>query len=296
MQKLQTAWKELKQWGKDVFNGLIADVKALWDILEDTGAVDGFKAALLGLGHLIHGIFTDSYKEADQGLEQMLNGIWNMISGIFGKLSSAVGDMFSDMWTEATEGAVEGFSRLGTEIWNWITSLVDRIKAYIGEKISSLFTSLPVPDFLKDALGMAAPETAEAGAKVESGMAQTAGAVKQGFDHAWSATRDFAVTQFNSAAVTIQGIFAGIVSGIETQVGNLVQGAQRMAAGGVGMVPAAAGVRAQQAGGRGATINQQNRVNVYAPGGDPATVQRGVERGLNPGRTARAAASGTVQK
>ena len=79
-------------------------------------------------------------------------------------------------------------------------------------------------------------------------------------------------------------------------MGALVAGAQRMAGDAGGMVPAFAGVRAQQAGGRGPTINQQNRVNVYAPGGDPATVQRGVERGLNPGRTARAAASGTVQK
>lgn len=322
MQKLQTAWKELKQWGKDVFNGLIADVKALWNILEDTGAVDGFKAALLGLGHLIHGIFTDSHKEAEQGAEQMLTGIWNMISGVVGRMLSAVGDMFSDMWTEATEGAAEGFSRLGTEIWNWITGIVDQIKAYIREKVSGMLDGIKLPsfgdlfggagdvagsatdmvkgglgkvgDFFGDMFKGAEPETAKAGAKVEDGMAKAASTVKQGFDAAWSATRDFAVTQFQGAAVTIQGIFAGIVSGIETQVGNLVMGAQRMMQ--PGMVPAAAGVRAQQAGGRGPTINQQNRVNVYAPGGDPAVVQRGVERGLNPGRTARAAASGTVQK
>ena len=63
-----------------------------------------------------------------------------------------------------------------------------------------------------------------------------------------------------------------------------------------GMVPAAAGVRAQAAGGRGGTNIQNNKVNVYAPGGDPATVQRGVERGLNSGRMTRAAASGTVPK
>jgi hypothetical protein len=63
------------------------------------------------------------------------------------------------------------------------------------------------------------------------------------------------------------------------------------------MVPAAAGVRAQQAGNRSSTFNQQNKINVYAPGGDPAQVQQGVQRGLNQnGRTVRAAASGTVQK
>ena len=153
MQKLQTAWKDLKQWGKDVFNGLVADVKALWDILEDTGAVDGFKAALLGLGHLIHGIFTDSHKEAEQGAEQMLTGIWNMISGVVGRMLSAVGDMFSDMWTEATEGAAEGFSRLGTEIWNWITGIVDQIKAYVLETFGLRVTSLQIAQ-IKRKLGL----------------------------------------------------------------------------------------------------------------------------------------------
>jgi hypothetical protein len=304
--------------------------------------VDGFKAALLGLGHLIHGIFTDSQQEAEQGAEQTLTGIWNMISGVLGALLGAVGDMFSDMWTEATEGAAEGLSRLGTEIWNWITGIVDQIKAYVMEKIAGLWDGLKLPSFsdllggagdvakgagdalggaakgalelgeqaaasLKDGLGKAGDllgdlfsgagqKTAEAGATVKDGMERTAGAVRDGFNSAWNATRDFAVTQFEGAAVTIQGIFAGIVSGIETQVGTLVAGAQAMLQGG-GMVPGTA-VRAQAAGGRGGgtVIHQSNRVNIDARGGDPKKVQEGVQRGINPGRTARAAASGTVQK
>ena len=340
MEKLKTSWKDLKQWGQDVFNGLVEDVKALWAILEDTGAVDGFKAALLGLGHLIHGIFTDSQKEAEQGAEQMLTGIWNMISGVLGRILGAVGDMFSDMWSEATEGAAEGLSRLGTEIWNWITGIVDQISDFVSEKISGLL-DIKLPSFsdllggagdaaktagdalggaakgalslgeqaagaLKEGIGKAGdilgtlfqdagPKTEEAGATVKAGMAQAAGAVKEGFDSAWRATAGFAVQTFQGAASTIQQIFSGIVSGIETQVGTLVAGAQRMALQ-AGMVPAAAGVRAQNAGRGGVTVNQSNRINVDARGGDPARVQQGVQRGLDPSRTARAAASGTVQK
>jgi hypothetical protein len=66
---------------------------------------------------------------------------------------------------------------------------------------------------------------------------------------------------------------------------------------GGGMVPGTA-VRAQAAGGRGGgtVIHQSNRVNIDARGGDPKKVQEGVQRGINPGRTARASASGTVQK
>lgn len=154
-----------------------------------------------------------------------------------------------------------------------------------------------VGDFFSDMFKDAQPATEEAGGKVESGMAKTAQTVKQGFNTAWNATKDYAVTQFQGAAVTIQGIFAGVVSGIETQVGNLVLGAQKMA-GGPSMVPAFAGVRAQQAGGRGGntTINQNNRINVDARGGDPAKVQRGVERGIDPSRVTRASQSGTVPK
>lgn len=298
MEKLQKAWKDLKQWGKDVFNGLVEDVKALWNVLEDTGAVDGFKAALLGLGHLIHGIFTDSQKEANQGAEQMLTGIWNMISGVLGSILGAVGDMFSDMWTEATEGAAEGLSRLGSEIWNWVTGIVDSVKAFITQKLTGLFDSLPVPDFLKDALGLAGEETQKAGATVQDGMGRAAGAVKEGFNGAWQATAGFAIQTFQGAASTIQSIFGGIVAGIETQVGTLVAGAQRMLGGGA-MVPAASGVRAQNAGrGGNVTYNQSNKTNIYAGNGDPAQVQRAAERGQASANRnlVKPSASGTVPK
>lgn len=153
-----------------------------------------------------------------------------------------------------------------------------------------------VGDFFADMFKDAEPETAKAGATVQEGMGKTADTVQSGFNRAWTATKDFAVVQFTNAAGIIQGIFGGIVSGIETQVGTLVAGAQRMLGGGA-MVPAAAGVRAQNAGrGGGVTVNQSNRINVDARGGDPAKVQQGVQRGLDPNRTARAAASGTVQK
>ena len=202
------------------------------------------------------------------------------------------------------------FKDLGLPSFDAVIAAFENLMADIGARISKwwkgLFADFKLPSIFgggdeekKEDLGIAKgaeTETQQAGATVKDGMAKTAQTVKQGFDAAWNATRDFAVTQFNSAAVTIQGIFAGIVSGIETQVGNLVLGAQRMAQ--PGMVPAFAGVRAQQAGGRGGntTINQNNRINVDARGGDPAKVQRGVERGIDPGRVTRASQSGTVPK
>ena len=65
----------------------------------------------------------------------------------------------------------------------------------------------------------------------------------------------------------------------------------------VGMVPAAAGVRAQNAGGaRTSNFNQNNRITIHAPGGDPRAVQQGVQRGISQSNKVNPAQSGTVPK
>ena len=198
--------------------------------------------------------------------------------------AAEVGDLFKGLLGTASDGAQKCADALGPALQGGL----DIAKKGLGA-VGSFFSGI---------FGDAQPATDEAGGKIEEGMSKTAGAVRDAFNAAWQATAGYGVQAFQGAAVTIQQIFAGIVSGIETQVGALVAGAQAMAP---GMVPAGAGVRAparmQAAGGRGnVTVNQQNRINVDARGGDPAKVQRGVERGINPGRVTRAAASGTVPK
>ena len=333
--KWEKGWKEFKETASDALNSTRNLVRNLNESMEKHGAWDGLAEQFKGNIELIKGIAKGDGGLVAEGLWDSIVGTFKLLSGMSTVLGDAivgaVKKAFSLLPSEATLDKWEAdleksfgdfikklddkihqwsaglFKDLGLPSFDEISAAFDKLMADIRAKISKwwdgLFSGFKLPSIFgggeekKEDLGIAKgaeTETQQAGATVKDGMAKTAQNVKQGFDHAWSATRDFAVTQFNSAAVTIQGIFAGIVSGIETQVGNLVLGAQRMMQ--PGMVPAAAGVRAQAAGGRGGTNIQNNKVNVYAPGGDPATVQRGVERGLNSGRMTRAAASGTVPK
>ena len=289
---------EIKNWVLGWISSLFGDGEApdfgaiaekIWNSIKET-----FGKIKEWVVNWIKGLFTgiEMPKIGDilGGAGDLAKGALGGAAGLLGKgfdLAKAgagkAGDLIGGLLGSASEGA----AKVGEKLTPMLQEGIDIAKKGLsaaGDFFSGLFQD-------------AQPATAEAGAKVESGMAQTAGAVRDGFNAAWNATRNYAVVQFQGAASTIQQIFAGIVSGIETQVGNLVLGAQKMA-GGVGMIPAAAGVRAQQAGGnRTSNFNQSNRINVYAPGGDPNKVQRGVERGLNQnGRTVRAAASGTVQK
>lgn len=296
--KAAAKFAEIKNWVLGWISSLFGDGEApdfgaiaekIWNSIKETfgkikeWVVNWVKSLFTGIempkiGDILGGA-GDLAKGALGGAASLLGKGFDLAKAGAGK----AGDLIGGLLGSASEGA----AKVGEKLTPMLQEGIDIAKKGLsaaGDFFSGLFRD-------------AQPATAEAGAKVESGMAQTAGAVRDGFNAAWNATRNYAVVQFQGAASTIQQIFAGIVSGIETQVGNLVLGAQRMA-GGVGMIPAAAGVRAQQAGGnRSSTFNQSNRINVYAPGGDPAKVQRGVERGLNQnGRTVRAAASGTVQK
>ena len=333
----EKGWKEFKQTASDALNTIRDLLRNLNESMEKHGAFSALGEQFKGNLELIKGIAKGDGKIIAEGLWDSIVGSFKVMSSMNTVLGDAIvgavkkafsllpSEATLDEWEASLEKSFSGFiTGLDAKIHQWSANLFkdlglpsfdaviaafENLMADIGARISKwwkgLFSDFKLPSIFggdeekKEDLGIAKgaeAETQQAGATVQDGMAKTAGAVKQGFDHAWSATRDFAVTQFQGAAATIQGIFAGIVSGIETQVGNLVLGAQRMAAG-AGMIPAAAGVRAQNAGrGGNVTVNQSNRINVDARGGDPAKVQQGVERGINPGRTARAAASGTVQK
>ena len=273
---------------KNVFDGagtmILSGIKGLLTLSANawSGIIEVFTGQKIDLSGMLDQLWNSITETCNKIKEWIVNWISNLFSGL--KLPS-ISDLFGGAGDlakgagDALGGAAKGAMNLGAQAAGALKDGLSKA----GDLIGDLFSD-------------AGPKTEEAGAKVESGMKKTADVVQQGFNAAWNATRNFAVTQFQGAASTIQQIFAGIVSGIETQVGNLVLGAQKMA-GGVGMVPAAAGVRAQHAGGnRTSNFNQNNRINVYAPGGDPKKVQQGVERGINPGRTARAAASGTVPK
>lgn len=279
----------------DGLESLAEDVSSFFDDIEQ--AVADFFSSLFDVELPDFGAIADA--------------IWNAITGIFDKIKEWVGGWFKGLFSGISMPSLgDLFGGAGGKAAEAVSGGIDMVKSglgkvagFYGDVYGTIFGTAKdalgkAGDFFSGLFGDAQPATAEAGAKVEDGMAKTAGTVKEGFDGAWKATAGFAVQTFQGAASTIQQIFSGIVSGIETQVGNLVAGAQAMAP---GMVPAGAGVRAparmQAAGGRGnVTVNQQNRINVDARGGDPAKVQRGVERGINPGRVTRAAASGTVPK
>ena len=296
--KAEAKLTEIKNWVLGWISGLFGDGEApdfgaiaekIWNSIKETfgkikeWVVNWFKG-------LFTGIEVPSIGDILGGAGDLAKGAAGAVGGLLGqgldlaKTGAAkAGDLIGGLLGSASEGA----AKVGEKLTPMLQEGVDIAKRGLSA----------AGDFFAGLFSDAQPATADAGAKVEDGMSKTAAAVKNGFNAAWQATAGYGVQAFQGAAATIQQIFAGIVSGIETQVGNLVLGAQKMA-GGAGMIPAAAGVRAQQAGGnRTSNFNQSNRINVYAPGGDPAKVQRGVERGLNQnGRTVRAAASGTVQK
>jgi phage-related protein len=407
MAKLNSAWKETKEYLAAIGTGLAQMVRYWYDLMQASGMFAALGQTFKGLLQILKGIFTLDWSLLGEGLSNVLNGMVRGVASTFKGLGILVRDavqaIFQGLissvpgfssWAMGIAETLKGIFRLdpgmildglknvfdgagtmiasgvkgwlticanawsaiievftGTKIdlsgmldqlWNSITETCNKIKEWVVNWISNLFSGIKLPsisdlfggagDLAKgagDALGSAAsgalklgqeagsalkeglgkvgdffgglfadagPKTEEAGAKVQDGMAQTAGAVRDGFNAAWNATRDFAVTQFQGAATTIQSIFAGIVAGIEGQVGALVAGAQRMAGEAGGMIPAAAGVRAQAGGNRSSTFNQQNRITIHAPGGDPRAVQQGVQRGLSQSNKTMPAQSGTVVK
>jgi len=273
---------------KNVFDGvgtmIAAGVKGWLTLCANTWSalIEVFTGTKIDLSGMLDRLWNSITETCTKIKEWVVNWISNLFSGIklpsISDLFGGAGDLAKSAG-DALGGAASGAMKLGQQAG-------DALKEGLGK----------VGDFFGGLFADAGPKTEEAGAKVEAGMAQTAGLVKAGFDGAWRATAGFAVQTFQGAASTIQQIFAGIVSGIETQVGALVAGAQRMAGEAGGMVPAAAGVRAQNAGTRNFSQTNNNRITIHAPGGDPRAVQQGVQRGISQSNKTMPAQSGTVVK
>jgi phage-related protein len=223
----------------------------------------------------------DGASKVGASLGPMLSEGLNIAKEGLGKAKNFYADFYGTIFGTAKDGAAKVGEMLGPALQGGLD---------IAQKGLSA-----AGDFFKGIFGDAQPATDEAGGKIEDGMGKTAGAVRDAFNAAWQATAGYGVQAFQSAAVTIQQIFAGIVSGIETQVGNLVAGVHAMGAQG-GMVPAFAGVRAQQGGSRNISNTQNNKITIHAPGGDPRAVQQGVQRGLSQSNKTMPAQSGTVPK
>ena len=263
---------------------LLSGIKGLLTLSANawSGIIEVFTGQKIDLSGMLDQLWNSITETCTKIKEWVVNWISNLFSGL--KLPS-ISDLFGGAGDlakgagDALGSAASGALKLGQEAGSALKEGLGKVGDFFG----GLFTD-------------AGPKTEEAGAKVEAGMAQTAGLVKQGFDGAWRATAGFAVQTFQGAASTIQQIFAGIVSGIETQVGSLVLGAQRMAGEAGGMVPAFAGVRAQQGGSRNISTTQNNKITIHAPGGDPRAVQQGVQRGLSQSNKTMPAQSGTVVK
>lgn len=294
--KAAAKFTEIKNWVLNWLSSLFGDGEApdfgaiaekIWNSIKETfgkikeWVVNWFKG-------LFTGIEMPKIGDILGGAGDLAKGALGGAAGLLGKgldLAKAgagkAGDLIGGLLGSASEGA----AKVGEKLGPMLQGGLDIAKKGMGA----------LGDFFSTVFGDAQPATDEAGGKIESGMARTAGLVRDGFNAAWQGTAAFGVQAFQGAAATIQSIFAGIVSGIETQVGNLVLGAQKMA-GQAGMVPAFAGVRAQQGGSRNISNTQNNRITIHAPGGDPRAVQQGVQRGLSQSNKVNPAQSGTVVK
>lgn len=294
--KAAAKFTEIKNWVLNWLSSLFGDGEApdfgaiaekIWNSIKETfgkikeWVVNWFKGLFTGIempkiGDILGGA-GDLAKGALGGAAGLLGKGFDLAKAGAGK----AGDLIGGLLGSASEGA----AKVGEKLGPMLQGGLDIAKKGMGA----------LEDFFGTVFGDAQPATDEAGGKIESGMARTAGLVRDGFNAAWQGTAAFGVQAFQGAAATIQSIFAGIVSGIETQVGNLVLGAQKMA-GQAGMVPAFAGVRAQQGGSRNISNTQNNRITIHAPGGDPRAVQQGVQRGLSQSNKVNPAQSGTVPK
>jgi len=303
------SFKVLSSMNTVLGDAIVGAVKKAFSLLPSEATLDSWEAELeksfsgfiMGLDAKIHQWSANLFK--DLGLPS-----FDGISAAFDQLMADIRAKISKWWDSLFSGFKlprifgggddeEEGPKAEPEAGQADAKVSEKARGYGEQAADALKAGLgKIGDFFGDMFKDAQPATEEAGAKVESGMKKTADVVQQGFNSAWNATRDFAVTQFQGAATTIQSIFAGIVAGIEGQVGALVAGAQRMAGEAGGMVPAFAGVRAQQGGARNISNTQNNRITIHAPGGDPRAVQQGVQRGLSQSNKVNPAQSGTVPK
>lgn len=293
---LSNAWKDLKQTGSDMWDALTGKIKLFWLALNDLGVIDGLKTALLGLGHVIHGFFTDNWEEGVQGAKDIFGGLYDAVAGPVGAALAYVGQMFTDMWNDFKWACTTGLSRIWNEVMAWLGSLLETVKNWVTQKIEGIFSSIKVPDFIKNLFGGADEETEKAGTKIEGGMKDTAGDVKRGFDAAWTATSKFAVEKFRAASASIKSLFGSMLTEISAQADAFSAGAGAMALRMQGGA-AGAGARAEAArpGNTDASVHI-GAVNVQTQAKDADGIARDMSGALKRHRMTNPAATGTPVK
>jgi len=294
---LSQAWKDLKQTGSEIWDGLTAKVRAFWATLRDWGVLDGLKTALLGLGHVIHGFFTDNWEEAVQGAKDIFGGLYDAIAGPISAGLAYVGALFSTMWADFKKGTSDALAAAWNTFMNWLGSLLETARNWIVEKVNGILGSIKIPGFIKNMFGGADEETEKAGGKMESGMKDTAGGIKKGFDAVWNATSRFAVEKFRSASNAIRTQFGSMLTELSAQADSFSAGAGAMALRMPAGAPARAGAQAHAArpGNTDASVHI-GTMNVQTQARDADGVARDMGGALKRHRLTSPAATGTPVK
>lgn len=277
-----------------------------------------FKVAgtmLQDLGKQIAKLWESVWKDIElPDLEAITKYIWDTFTGLFTRLKEWIANWFKNSLGNVFGGigelgaalagedeeTIQSVGAMGKETGDKAGKLIAQtVEENSGAKAAERFNAA-----MREALAFdgifddVEPEANKAGDSINTVMGETAEAAKGGFNAAWSATADFAVREFQGAASTINGILSGVVSNVTAQVGALALDAQAMA-GNAYMVPAFAGVRAQNAG--SSISNNTSSVNigtmnVATRATDANGVARGMRGALNKNRLVQAGQSGVNQK
>lgn len=326
-----SAWEAILE----VFTGkkidLTGPLNSLWDSI--TTKLTALKNWILGwFAGLLDGVALPDFGA-------IAESIWNAVTGVFTRLKEWIMDWFKNLFSgielpsigDILGGAGDLAKGAAGAVGKAVGGVVDLGKS-AGSAVKSWFTGGetkappkappaqgPAPGAalppaksaaetfnaaMRDALAFdgifdeVEPEAHKAGDSINTVMGETAEAAKGGFNAAWSATADFAVKEFQGAASTINGILSGVVSNVTAQVGALALDAQAMA-GNAYMVPAFAGVRAQNAGNsisnNTSSVNI-GQMNVSTRATDANGVARSMRGALNKNRLVQAGQSGVNQK
>ena len=320
---LKNALKGVAQIFKGLFSGNAADIgKGFGRLFRGLGQM--VLGSLRSLGTIIKDLVKGWFSFDGEGitLSGVVSAIWKAITTAFAN----IGKFIKSFWEGAFDIELPSLDELGKKIWNTIKNVIDDLKKMIPDAFKNLFKDIKFPsvkdllggagdiaggavglvkgglgkagDFFGDLFKGAGPETAKAGAQVEDGMAKTAGNVEGGFMSTWTKASSAAVSLFGGAAKDIRAMFSGIFAELQAQAQSMVAGARAMAGGGA-MVPAFAGVRAQNAGAQ--NVSQSSSVhigtmNVQTRATDANGVAKGMQGALGRNRLVQSSQSGTVTK
>lgn len=147
MAKLTTAWKDFKKWGEEVWEGIKTKAKAFWDWMDQWGVLDGIANAFQGLGHIIHGFFSDSEDSGQEmwdGFVQLFGGLFDIIAAPFRAAGEWLGTALSDgidaLEANVADGVawiVDGLSGIADSVAEAIDAAIE----WVAEGLSSAVES-----------------------------------------------------------------------------------------------------------------------------------------------------------